>query len=185
MGADDVVAAASRGERWALTELFRAYQPALLRFLRGQDRAAAEDLAGEVWMAVAQRLGDFVGDARAFRCWLLTIARNRLADHRRRGARRRTTPLPAADIEPHLDAERSGDPAELVVADIAAQQAIDLLVSALPAAQAEVVLLRVVGGLDVAEVAVVTGRSKGAVRVLQCRALKRLGSSAAVGVVTP
>jgi RNA polymerase sigma-70 factor, ECF subfamily len=133
---------------------------------------------------VAQRLGDFVGDERAFRCWLFTIARNRLADHRRRAVRRRTTPLPATDIEPLLDAVRSGDPAELVVADMAAQQAIDVLVGALPAAQAEVVLLRVVGGLDVAEVAAVTGRSEGAVRVLQCRALKRLGSRSAMGVVT-
>jgi RNA polymerase sigma-70 factor (ECF subfamily) len=184
VGADDVVAAASRGERWALTELFRAYQPGLVRFLRGQERAAADDLAGEVWMAVAHRLGEFVGDERAFRCWLFTIARNRLADYRRRAARRRTAPLPADEIEPYLESGRSADPADVVVGDMAAQEAIDQLVGELPPAQAEVVLLRVVGGFDVAEVASITGRSAGAVRVLQCRALKRLASTPAARVVT-
>jgi RNA polymerase sigma-70 factor (ECF subfamily) len=181
---DDVVAAASRGERWALTELYRAYQPGLVRFLRGQERAAAEDLASEVWIAVAHRLGQFVGDERAFRCWLFTIARNRLADHRRRAARRRTSPLPADDIELHIKAGGSVDPADLVVGDMAAHESIDVLAGELPPAQAEVVLLRVVGGLDVAEVASITGRSEGAVRVLQCRALKRLSSALASSVVT-
>jgi RNA polymerase sigma-70 factor (ECF subfamily) len=47
-------------------------------------------------------------------------------------------------------------------------------VDLLPADQAEVVLLRVVGGLDVAVVAQLTGRRPGTVRVIQHRALKRL-----------
>jgi RNA polymerase sigma-70 factor (ECF subfamily) len=172
-----VVAAAARGERWALTELFRAYHPGLLRFLRGQDRSAADDLAGEVWMAVAQRLSTFDGDTRAFRSWLYTIARNRLADHRRRALRRRTMPSTAEAMEPHIrPTDDAGDPGERVVGAVSAQDAVDRLVAALPPAQAEVVLLRVCAGLDVSEVARITGRSPGAVRVLQHRALRRLGS---------
>jgi RNA polymerase sigma-70 factor (ECF subfamily) len=170
-----VVAAAIRGERWALTELFRTYHSGLLRFLRGQDHAAADDLASEVWMAVAQRLSTFTGDERAFRCWLFTIARNRLADHRRRTLRRRTSPVSADDIE--LQAERAEDPGERVVAVVSARQAVERLVADLPPAQAEVVLLRVCAGLSVSEVAGITGRSEGAVRVLQHRALRRLGST--------
>jgi RNA polymerase sigma-70 factor, ECF subfamily len=173
-----VVAAASRGERRALTELFRSYHPAVLRFLRGQDRSAADDLAGEVWMAVARRLPSFVGDERAFRCWLFTIARNRLADHRRRAIRRRTSPWPADDMATAVDqVDSMADPGERVVARVSAQHAIEQLVADLPPAQVEVVLLRVCAGLTVPEVAGITGRSEGAVRVLQHRALRRLASA--------
>jgi RNA polymerase sigma-70 factor, ECF subfamily len=53
-------------------------------------------------------------------------------------------------------------------------QAAAALIARLPRAQAEVVLLRVVGGLSGEEVARITGRSEGAVRVIQHRALRRL-----------
>ncbi|HET6952818.1 MAG TPA: sigma factor, partial [Acidimicrobiales bacterium] len=86
----DVVAAAGRGESWALTELYRAYQAPLLRYLRAQAPWAADDLAGDVWLAVARGLGAFTGDEYGFRGWLFTIARNRLIDHRRQSTRRRT-----------------------------------------------------------------------------------------------
>ena len=45
----DVVQAAGRGEHWALSELFRAYQPALLRYLRAQAPGVADDLASGAW----------------------------------------------------------------------------------------------------------------------------------------
>jgi RNA polymerase sigma-70 factor (ECF subfamily) len=54
------------------------------------------------------------------------------------------------------------------------QGAIDSLIGSLTAEQAEVVLLRVVAGLDAAEVAQIMGHSTGWVRVTQHRALRRL-----------
>ena len=50
-----VLARAGTGDQEALRSLFRAYQPRLLRFLRGLEPAAADDLAGEVWLGVARR----------------------------------------------------------------------------------------------------------------------------------
>jgi RNA polymerase sigma-70 factor (ECF subfamily) len=44
----------------------------------------------------------------------------------------------------------------------------------LPAVQAEVILLRVLGGYSAEEVAEMTSRTPGAVRVIQHRALRRL-----------
>jgi RNA polymerase sigma-70 factor (ECF subfamily) len=180
-----VVEAASRGERWALTELFRSYHPGVLRYLRSQDRSAAEDLAGDVWIAVAERLPSFVGDEVGFRCWLFTIARNRLADHRRRTIRRRTSPWPADDMENGLgQVDTVQEPGERVVGTMSAQQAVERIVADLPPAQAEVLLLRVCAGLTVSEVAGIVGRSEGAVRVLQHRALRRLASVPLVAGVT-
>jgi RNA polymerase sigma-70 factor, ECF subfamily len=66
------------------------------------------------------------------------------------------------------------DPADEVTDRLSSQAAVDRLVAGLPAAQSEVLLLRVVGGLAVAEVAGIMGRSPGWVRVTQHRALRRL-----------
>ena len=58
------------------------------------------------------------------------------------------------------------------------------LVRALPADQAEVILLRTIAGLDVAQVAEVMGRRPGTVRVLQHRGLRRLAEVFSPEVVT-
>ena len=57
---------------------------------------------------------------------------------------------------------------------MAGDEAVRRIVSLLPRDQAEIVLLRVVAGLPVDEVAAITGRRPGTVRVLQHRALRRL-----------
>jgi RNA polymerase sigma-70 factor (ECF subfamily) len=158
------------------------YQPRLLRFLRGLEPSVADDLAGEVWLAVAVRLDRFVGGERDFRAWLFAVARNRLADHRRRAARRpRLVAIDGQLVDTVHDQGPvvSSDPAELAIDRLSAQEAIDALVADLTPEQAEVVLLRIVGGLSVDEVAMLTSRSPGAVRVLQHRALTRLAARAA------
>jgi RNA polymerase sigma-70 factor (ECF subfamily) len=76
------------------------------------------------------------------------------------------------------------DPAAIATERLAAQEAVDRLIACLPADQAEVVLLRVVAGLSADEVAGITGRSAGTVRVIQHRALKRLALQFPPRVVT-
>ncbi|HZM29033.1 MAG TPA: RNA polymerase sigma factor [Acidimicrobiales bacterium] len=179
----DVVAAAGNGEHWALTELFRAYQPPLLRYFRAQEPRAADDLAGEVWIAVAGSLCQFRGDEAGFRSWLFTIARRRLIDHRRRAARQRTDVVASERLDTVDEWGLGGDPATEVMHRIGAQGAVDALVAQLTSDQAEAVLLRVVGGLSVAETARIMGRPPGAVRVLCHRALRQLASRSGDGVV--
>ena len=155
-----------RREEWALSALFRTHQAPLLRFLRALERPAAEDLAADVWVGVAQRLPTFRGDEAAFaRGCSASLA---LADHRRRAVRRRTDPVPPQAL---VDRAAAADAATVATDRLAAQEAIDRLIVTLPADQAEVVLLRVVAGLTADEVAKITGRSSGAVRVIQHRAL--------------
>ncbi|HEU0170814.1 MAG TPA: RNA polymerase sigma factor [Acidimicrobiales bacterium] len=173
-GFPETVAAARAGDHAALSELFRTYQPRLLRYLRAQERDMADDLAAEVWLAVARGLDRFDGDERGFRGWIFTIARHRLVEHRRRQARRRTEPLPSERLDGAVDRGWGGDPAWLVIERLGVQQTVEELVTDLAPDQAEAVLLRVLGGFDVAEVARIMDRSPGNVRVLCHRALKRL-----------
>ncbi len=166
-----VLGAAKAGQHWAVASLFQELQPRLLRYLRDRDRANAEDIAADVWEAIARGIGSFEGDESGFRGWAFTIARRRLIDQRRKTERRKTD---LAD-----DATLSAIPAlestDLAAIDrLSAQEAVALITASLSDEQAEVVLLRVVGGLDTGIVAEVMQRSESWVRVTQHRALKRV-----------
>jgi RNA polymerase sigma-70 factor (ECF subfamily) len=170
---DSVLAAAQLGEAWAAAELFNDLQPRVLRFLRAQDSRAADDLAAEVWLGVAKGIGSFVGDDRSFRAWVFTMARRRLIDHRRRVVRQRTD---AVQLEGLPDPVAGDAPEQQALDLLGAQDAAAFVVSTLSADQAEVVLLRVLAGLDVPEVAAIVGRSPNWVRVTQHRALRKLAT---------
>jgi RNA polymerase sigma-70 factor (ECF subfamily) len=165
------LAAASRGDEAAFARLFRAHQPLLLRYLRPLAGAAHEDVAAETWVQVVRGLRDFEGDLDGFRGWLFTVAHRRWVDHLRAESRRPPRQDEAAALD--LPARERVD--EAVEAVLSTERAVDLIGRLAPD-QAEVVLLRVVADLDVAATAAVVGKSRGAVRVLTHRGLKRLAT---------
>jgi RNA polymerase sigma-70 factor (ECF subfamily) len=144
-------------------EIYRALAPAVLGYLRAQRAPEPEDVLGEVFLQVARDLPKFRGDDDALRRWVFAIAHNRLLDARRRVARRPVTadrPVPEQVAPPPDDAL---DP-DLV-------EALDDLTPD----QREVVVLRFVADLSLADVAQLTRRRVGAVKALQHRALETLG----------
>jgi RNA polymerase sigma-70 factor (ECF subfamily) len=163
-----VLAAAQSGEERALGEFYGDLQPRLLRYLRAQVPADAEDLASDVWLHTARSLERFEGDENAFRSWFFTIAHRRLVDWRRQRARRRETAVPNELLFERAD---STEPFSAVE-----EEGVLACLASLPPEQAEVVLLRVVVGLDSNEVGAVMGKKPGTVRVLQKRALERLAA---------
>lgn len=167
-GFDDLIARARGGDEGAFVVLFRTYQPLLLRYLRGVAPAEYDDLAGDIWVSVVRGLREFSGDESGFRGWLFTIARRRVVDMRRTRGRR--PEVLSAEPPEHTTAP---DAAWEVDQAFSTERAI-ALISELPAAQAEVVLLRVVGGLDVTAVAAIVGRRPATVRVQSHRGLRRL-----------
>ncbi len=171
-GFDDVLAAAQAGAEWAVAVLYRSLQPRLLRFLRAQAPAHdAEDIAAQTWLEVAKGLGRFSGDEDGFGAFVFTVARRRLTDHRR-SARRRPVDLVGDDSLSALPG--GGDPETETMTRLGGEDAARRLAELLPPEQAEIVLLRVVAGLTVDQVAELLGRKPGTVRVLQHRALRRL-----------
>jgi RNA polymerase sigma-70 factor, ECF subfamily len=170
-----VVAAARAGEEWALAALYREFHPGLLRYLRAQEPNDGEDLVTETWLDAAAGLDRFEGDEWAFRRWLFTIARRRLIDHRRR---RERTPYSGAGLDA-LGGLPGPDDTEGAVLAADDTEAALARIAALPPDQGEVILLRVLAGLDVADVAEILGKKPGAVRVLQHRALQRLAEQLA------
>ena len=166
----ELLAAAQGGDEQAFAVLWRHLQPALLRYFQVAVPPAAEDLAADTWLSVIRRLQQFRGDERAFRAWVFTVARHRAIDWHRQARRRPADSVPAEQL-----AERPApDDPVLQMLEGQSTRAALALVAELPADQAEVVALRVLGGLEVAEVARIVGKRPGTVRVLAHRGLRRL-----------
>ncbi|MCU1603135.1 MAG: polymerase, sigma-24 subunit, subfamily [Frankiales bacterium] len=176
---DDALVRARRGDESGFLELYRSWQPRLLRYLRireGDD--TADDLAAETWLQVVRDLPRFSGGLDDLGRWLFTIARNRAIDAGRREAR--TPVVLVGDVTTIYDAP-AAPLEEQVMERITTARAV-AVVRSLPPAQADMVGLRVLAGLDVATVAEITGRTPGAVRVAVHRALQTLAQHPAVRV---
>jgi RNA polymerase sigma-70 factor (ECF subfamily) len=123
----------------------------------------------------------FRGDERAWRSWLFTIARRRAIDESRRRSRHRVAPL---DDLPPARQPTTADAGALALDNLAAAAVVQAVL-ALPPLQAEVILLRMLAGLDNEAVAQIVGRSPGAVRVAAHRGLRRLAQVLSPAGVTP
>jgi RNA polymerase sigma-70 factor (ECF subfamily) len=165
----ETLQAAQAGEEWAIARLWRALQPRLLRYLRGRAGSAAEDVASETWIRVARNLHTFEGGEVEFCGWFFTLARRALIDWQRKACRRPTT----ITLEDQNVATSRDDPVAEAVERLAMDGVLQLM-SQLPEDQADVILLRVVAGLDTTRVAEMLGRPPGTVRVLQHRGLRRV-----------
>ncbi len=179
-GFEGVLAAAQAGGEWAIATLYRDLHPKVLRYLSAREPREAEDLASDVWLDVARGLERFRGDEAGFRAWVFTIARRRLLDLHRRAAVRGRTPVP----QELVGGERQGgDVEEEALTALETERAI-ARIATLPGDQADVVLLRIVADLSVADVARIVGKRPGAVRALQLRALRTLARNVAPEAVT-
>lgn len=180
-GFEELLAGAIAGDAVAFGQLWRDTNPMLLRYLRVTAGDRADDLAAETWLDVVRRLPSFGGNQAGFRGWLVTIARHKMIDEKRRAARRpERLVADYTGIEP-----AAGRDTWTVVAEGLSTEAALQLIATLPADVAEMVSLRVIIGLDVAEVARIVGRRPGTVRVAVHRALHRLAEELVARDVTP
>jgi RNA polymerase sigma-70 factor (ECF subfamily) len=146
---------------WTAEAAYRLLAEPVYGYLRSIDRVDADDLLGDVFVAVAARIETFEGDAKALRSWVFTIAHHRIVDWRRRQARRRVIPFARGDAPP------PDDPFDPTLVAALNELTVD---------QREVLVLRFVADLPLEDVAAITGRTVGAVKSLQHRALAQLAA---------
>jgi RNA polymerase sigma-70 factor (ECF subfamily) len=175
-----VLADARNGCEDQFAVLWRDANPALLRYLRVVAPENAEDIAAETWVQVVRGLPKFSGDEAAWRAWLFTTARRRLLDQARMRKRRPAEPLD--EVSP-ADLPRAPDTEQVALDNIATERAI-ALVGQLPSQQAEVIMLRVVAGMDTDAIAELLGKSPGNIRVTAHRGLRKLEALLAENGVT-
>jgi RNA polymerase sigma-70 factor (ECF subfamily) len=178
---DDVLAAAQGGAEWAFTLLYRDLNPRLVRYFAGRVPAVADDLSAETWLGAARQLRSFKGGELDFRAWLFTIGRRQMIQHWRHSARR---PADLVDPGTLVNQVDGSDPETEVLDELSAQAMVRAIAQRLTPDQADVVLLRVLAGLDVDQVAEVLGKKPGTVRVLQHKALRRLAGQFSLEALT-
>ena len=163
----DALAAARLGAGWAFEGIYLTLAGPVRRFLAAQGAPDPEPTTQEVFLRVFRSLGRFEGDAEHLRSWVFTVARNLLVDERRTAARRPRV----ADQAPPEQPAPGGEDDVIGGLDGAAVRAV---LDELPDDQREVVVLRFLLDLPLAEVATIVGRSLPAVKALQHRGLARL-----------
>jgi RNA polymerase sigma-70 factor (ECF subfamily) len=162
-----ILAAARTGADWAWSAVYRDLASSVLGYLRARGAAEPEDVTGEVFLQIVRDLHRFAGDERDFRAWVFVIAHHRLLDERRRQGRR---PVEPSGMVPEPQAGNVEEEA----LDAIGSERVRRIIGRLSAEQRDVVLLRVMGGLTVSEVAQAIGKSTGAVKALQRRGLARI-----------
>jgi RNA polymerase sigma-70 factor (ECF subfamily) len=153
----------------ALASLYSTYYPRIYNyaFLQLGDIQAAEDLASEVMLKMLESIKKYRFRGTPFSAWVFRIARNRLIDlHRRRKRRGEVNlsePLASMQIGPQTLAERALERGQL-----------QLALKYLTDEQRQVIVLKFIEGFDNASLARILGRSEGAIKSLQHRALNSL-----------
>jgi RNA polymerase sigma-70 factor, ECF subfamily len=164
---------AAQADRAAFGVLYRRYLDRVYGYcfyLLG-DHHDAEDATERTFVAALGAIDRYRDTGASFRSWLFRIAHNQLANALRARSRQRTSSLDEVD-EPGAT---TGDPARLAgLADEAHR--LRAAVRALSEDRRQVIVLRFVDGLSAREIGEVLGRSEGAVRVLQHRALRDLAA---------
>ena len=170
-----LVQRAQAGDAEAFGQIYDRYADIVFRFIyfRVSTRQLAEDLASETFLRALRRIGSFTWQGRDLGAWLVTIARNLVADHFKSGRYR--LEVSTAEV---LDADRpdrdpEGSP-ESAVLDKLTNQTLLAAVKRLNPEQQECIVLRFLQGFSVAETAQTMGKNEGAIKALQYRAVRSL-----------
>ncbi len=170
-----MMAAAQGGDRVAYEHLLRGCTPLIRRVVRNQGVQAdrVDDVLQEVLLAV-HRARQTYDPERSFSAWVCAIARRRAIDAlRHRGRQDRREVFAPLEYENHPDLSRD----ERANATVGLQdQTMQDAVEQLPAGQREAIETLALRQLSLDEAALLTGKTKGALKVNMHRALKTLRS---------
>ena len=162
-----LVAQASKGDAGAFGKLYDLYLDTIYRYVyyKVGVAATAEDLASQVFVKAWEAMPRYQWREIPFSHWLMRLARNAVIDHYR-------TAKPRVELDEGLVSQQPGPQVEYLRRERAKE--LEAAIWKLPEDQRTVISLRFIEELDYAEVAAITGKSQGALRVTQFRALAAL-----------
>lgn len=167
-----IIALARTGDPDAWGQIYRRFSGPVYGFFLHQvrDQQVAEDLTAGVFVEAIQAAARFSGSLAALRSWLFRIARNDLIDYWRHARRVQSEAIEDVDDADLARAIPVDDPADTAISSVDRSQLL-ASVRRLSPEQRQVVLLRLSGDLTSSEIARVMGKSEGAIKALQYRAL--------------
>lgn len=169
---------ARSGDQRGFTELYRVLAPKVAGYLRARGVGDVDATVNEVFLGAFRSLAACRGGAPEFRTWLFSIAWRRSAEWHRQAARRMHMQMVADVPEVAVEDDLAGGLPGAHWAEVD----VDALLAALTPDQRDVILLRVIADLSLAETAAALDRPVGAVKALQHRALESLRRNLALPV---
>ncbi len=169
----DLIRAAQKGDRNAVGALYDAYADKIYRYLffRVDDRATAEDLTAEVFLNFVEAVRTYEIGETPLIAWLYRVAHARLVDHYRKQNR--------AAKESSLDDLIVGveDDTDAQLMSSHRQEKVRIAMDTLTAEQKQVIIFRFIEGYNLQKTADLMGKTIGAIKVMQYRALQSLSRS--------
>jgi RNA polymerase sigma-70 factor (ECF subfamily) len=158
-----IVQQAVDGNQNAFTQLYDIYFDKIYRyiFVRLRKQAESEDLTQEVFIKALKSIGSYKIGKTPFAAWLFRIAHNQMIDHVRKYAKKQEISLDEAP--PSIGAE---DPVYMIEQKFEVAE-LNMAITGLSPAQQEVISLRFIADLPIADVAKILGKSEGTVKALQ------------------
>ncbi len=165
LASEQALVEAAKQDPSAFAALYEAHFERIYAFIahRVRDRSVAEDLTAEVFRRALASIGAFEWRGVPFASWLYRIAANEIADHMTKAAREHGS----------ID---TNEPSRDETERIEHRTTLFRLVDELPPDQRRVVVMRFAEERSIREIAATLGRSEGAVKQLQWRALETLRS---------
>ena len=162
---------AKEGDAEAFGQLYDHYAQGVFRFVyyRVSSRPLAEDITSETFARGLRSIQRFNWQGKDFGAWLTTIARNLIADHFKSSRSRLEVVTEVLPENKAVVASPEQDVLSMISNDLLYEA-----VNQLPREQRDCVLMRFIQGLTIAQTAAALGRSEGAVKQLQLRAIRGL-----------
>jgi RNA polymerase sigma-70 factor (ECF subfamily) len=170
-----LVERAQAGESEAFGLIYDRYVDTVFRFVyfRVGNRQLAEDLTSDTFLRALKRIGSFTWQGRDLGAWLITIARNLVADYFKSGRYRLEISCAWQDALDREDADRLAEPDRVAVASLVGEE-VRAALRMLTPEQQEVIELRYLREFTIAETCAVMGKTEGAVKAMAYRAFQRL-----------
>jgi RNA polymerase sigma-70 factor (ECF subfamily) len=165
-----------QGDTQAFAAIYDRYVDTVFRFIyfRVGNRPLAEDLTSDTFLRALKRINSFSWQGRDLGAWLVTIARNGVADEFKSARFRLERSFgDVLDTDDRIDENPEGHPEDTVV-DHLTNVALLTAVKQLNPEQQECIVLRYLQGYSVAEAAGAMGKSTGAVKAISYRAVRTL-----------
>ena len=162
---------AREGDAEAFGMLYDHYHPSVYRFIyyRVGSPSLAEDLLSETFFRALRSMANFQWQGKDFGAWLMTIARNLVVDHYKAGRTRLESATD--DFTDHEGVSASPEDEVLTgLTNALLRQAL----ARLPEEQQTCLVMRFLNESSIAETALALGRTEGAVKQLQLRAVRNL-----------
>ncbi len=169
-----LVKQAQAGEKSAFVALYQQNYPSVYTYIyyRVGEQMTAEDLTAEVFVRLVDKIHTFKPGKKPILAWLYTIAGNLVTDHHRRNGR--ATWLPLSALPSKTEAHSNGHSPAQTIQKKQAHHRLFAAMGQLTEDQRQVVLLKFVERRSNLETAAILGKTEGAVKALQHRALATL-----------